>query len=366
MLETIREFGLEQLEQSGEAEAVHRAHAEFYLQLVAEARSRIHGPEGIKLLNQLETEHDNLRLALAWMIEQGDAAGAIRLAYGTWRLWWMHSHLHEGRRWLERALAVPDPEGSATALRPRVLVATGYFARIQGDYSAAAALGEEALMIANETGDHEARSKAFHVLGIVATDQGELEQARTHLQAALALDRQIGDSHDVAFDLADLADVAAAQGNLEEATTLGEEALALWRARGDDWSVSWALTQLASIAHAHGDVARAISLHTQSLAKNAHLGDKELLARVGSELARVANERGLHELAAKLSGAATALREAIGAPLAPVDRTRHEQTVATARDNLATEAFLAAWEAGRAMSSEQLVEAAAVLAAEIA
>jgi predicted ATPase/transcriptional regulator with XRE-family HTH domain len=365
LLETVREFGQELLAASGETESVLRAHAEFFLTLAEAAQPRLHGPEGPVLLNRLEAEHDNLCAALAWAIERGDVEMALRLAYASWRFWWMHSHLDQGHRWMERALALPDPDAVISPLRPRTLASAGYFARIQGAYADATAMGEEALAMARGIDDPYGMAVAFHLLGLVAADQGELTQARAHYQAALALQRELGNSHAVAFQLSNLGDVAVAQGHLEEAMTFGREALAIWRARGDDWGIAWALIQLGKVARAQGDESDAVELTIESLASNAKLGDKEIAARALSELAAVAGERGQFHLAARLYGNVAALRRKIGAPLAPVERVRHERAVTATRDALDRESFIAAWESGLDMPLEQVIAEVRTLAVEV-
>jgi tetratricopeptide (TPR) repeat protein len=355
MLETVREYALERLGMSGEEEVVQRAHAVFCLALVEEAQGRIHGPDGPATLDRLEAEDDNLRAALAWAIAQGETDIALRLANGCWRFWWMHSHLEQGRLWLEQALTLPGPEAAGSAVRPLVLVAAGYFARIQGDFVRAMALGEEALTAARAIGDFYAMGSALFSLGLVALDQGELERARAHHQAALRLHRETGYDHGMALQLTRLGDIAVAQGNPGEAETLGEAALAIWRDRGDAWGIAWALMQLGSVARAQGDDARAIALFRQSLASNARLGDKEIIARVVAELAAIACDRGQFLLAARLYGGVAALRETLGAPLAPAEWARYDRALAATRSELAEGAFHTAWDAGRVLPLERII-----------
>jgi tetratricopeptide (TPR) repeat protein len=349
MLETVREYALERLEASGEAEIVRHAHAAYYLALVERAEASLHGPDAPATLNRLEAEHDNLRAALAWTIEQEDAPIALKLAHASWRFWWMHSHLDHGRLWLERALALPDPGASAAALRPRALVDAGYFARIQGAYTDAFAMGEEALAASRTIGDIDTMASALFLLGLVASDRGELEQAQLYYQEALALDRKQGDRHAVAIYLNQLGEIAIAQDQLDEAATAGEEALAIWRERGDAWGIAWGLIQLGKLARAQGDAAHAVALLRQSLTSNAQLGDQEITTRAVSELALLASDRGRYDLAARLYGMVATLRETIGVPLAPIDRARYEQAVATARAGLDAAEFTAAWDAGRTL-----------------
>ena len=364
MLETIREFALERLEANGEAEAARREHVLLYVRLTEDARARIHGPEGANVLDRLEAEHGNLRAALFWTIAAGETELALRLSYAAWRLWWMRSHLEEGRTWLERALALPDNGPTTAVLRPKTQIAAGYFARVQGDYARAAELGKEALALAEQFRDAHDASGALHLLSMTATDRGELAEAQSLLETGIAIDRSVDYEHGVAFGLSDLGDVALAQGRLADAAALADEAMAIWRARGDAWSVAWALIGCGRIARAQGDQTRALSLVAEALTGSAKLGDKEIAARGSSELAAIAAERGDLRLAARLYGAVAALREAIGAPLAPTERAVQEAAVAGIRAGLASGAFAAAWEEGRALSLDQIVAEVATLDGE--
>jgi non-specific serine/threonine protein kinase len=364
MLETVREFGLDQLAERGETETIAALHAAWYARLVEDARTRIHGPDGAAVLDGLETEHSNLRAALSWTTAAGETELALRLAYAAWRFWWMRSHLEEGRSWLERALALPDSGPASAALRANTQVAAGYFARVQGDYAIATALGTQALTLAQQIGDAGGASGALHLLSLAATDSGQLAEAQTHLESGIAIDRSVDYTHGVAFGLSDLGDVALARGRLADAAGFAEEALAIWRARGDAWSVAWALIGCGRIARAQGDRARAAALLCEALDGCAKLGDKEIAARGISELAAMSAERGQPLLAARLYGSAAALREAIGAPLAPAKRADHEAAVNAIRAGLASDVFAAAWEAGRALSLDEAIAEAAGLASE--
>jgi tetratricopeptide (TPR) repeat protein len=357
----VREYALERLDASGEAGTTHQAHGAFYLALLEAAQDRLHGPDGPATLDRLEVEHDNLRAALSWAIADEQVESALKLAHACWRFWWMHSHLDQGRLWLERALAIPDPREPASALRPRVLVDAGYFARIQGAYGDAAAMGREALAAARTVDDQHTMASALFLLGLTAFDRGELEQARAHHQAALTLEREIAYQHGAALDLTRLGDIALAQGHPAEAERLGDEALAIWRNRGDAWGIAWALLQLGRAARARGDDARAITLVRQSLGSNARLGDKEIIVRAIAELAAIACGRGQFFLAARLFGGLAALRETLGAPLPPAEWTRYERDLATIRSELAEEAFQAAWDAGRTLPPERIIAEAETL-----
>jgi predicted ATPase/transcriptional regulator with XRE-family HTH domain len=130
MLETIREFALEILEKSGEMEAIRKRHTNFFLKLAEASEPALRGPNQQQWLDQLDEEHNNLRAALQWNLDQGDSETAVKLAGALWRYWWVHGYLHEGFNWLEKALH--QAEASPTSWRARALNGAGILARSQG------------------------------------------------------------------------------------------------------------------------------------------------------------------------------------------------------------------------------------------
>jgi non-specific serine/threonine protein kinase len=266
----------------------------------------------------------------------------------------MHSHLEQGRVWLERALALADTEDVVSPNLPKTLVATGYFARVQGDTARARSLGELALALAQQIGDKHGTAVAHHLLGMLATDEGEFGEALAHHQIALTSHQQSGYQHGVAFQISCLADVALAQGDFSAAASYGDEALTIWRERGDAWGSAWALIQLAKARRGQGDRAGALAWLHRCLDSNAALGDKAIAARAIAELADIAGEQGHFDLAARLFGAEAGLRDAIGASLAP-ESTGHEVARSTVRAALDEETFSQCWKAGRALSLAQAV-----------
>jgi len=120
MLETIHEYARERLEVGGNAKEIRRLHAEYFLALAEEGESRLREPGEARWLERLDLEHDNMRAALSWTLESGEAELGLRLAGALWRFWWMRGHYGEGRRWLEEALA---KDGPASAVRAKALEA---------------------------------------------------------------------------------------------------------------------------------------------------------------------------------------------------------------------------------------------------
>ena len=198
----MREYALERLEASGEAEIIWHAHAAFYLALAERAEPELTGPTQVNWLTQLEVEHDNLRAALGWAIEQRPpTAIGIRLAGSLWRFWWMHGHYHEGRDWLEALVA--QGVGSE-AERAKALYGAGSLATEQGDYERAVALLEAALAAARLAQDTAVAALALTDLGSIARQQGTYGRATELHGEALALRREDGDRRGIAVSLANL------------------------------------------------------------------------------------------------------------------------------------------------------------------
>ena len=353
MLETIREYGLEQLAASGEMEEVRRRHAAHYLALAEPAAPELTGPHQAEWLARLETEHDNLRAALSWGREQAEPEIGLRLGGALWRFWEMRGHLSEGRRWLD---AVLGGSGDAPAsARATALSGAGTLAFRQGDYGQATALHEEALALRRELGDKRGIASSLNDLGNVACDQGDYGRARALHEEALALRRELGDMRGIASSLNNLGNVAHDQGDYGRARALHEEALALSRELGDTWGIALSLNNLGHVAREQGDYARATALYAECLTLCRDIGDKYIATFCLEGLAATVCAQGQLRRAARLFGVAAATRHQIGLPLTPIERPRYERLVAAVRTQLDEETFAAAWAAGAALSLEQAI-----------
>ncbi len=193
MLETIREFGAEQLATSGEEGAIRRTHAMHFLALAEEAESGLTGPAQATSLDRLEREHENLRAALAWAIGAQEATGeiALRLIAALWRFWWIRGYLGEGRAWVERALA--RHEAAPVAVRAKALAAAAEVAEAQGDHDQATAWFEAALSLGQAIGDQAGVAQCLNGLGNVARVRVAFDDAAGLHERALARWREVGD-----------------------------------------------------------------------------------------------------------------------------------------------------------------------------
>lgn len=394
MLETIRAYALEQLAAHEEAAALHQAHATYFLALAEEAEPQLAGAAQAAWLGCLAREHDNLRAALRWSLESGAVEPGVRLAGALWRFWWVHGHLSEGRRWLAEVLALAG-QGHDAAVVAKALYGAAELACRQGDYARALALGEQSLQLYRKAQDRRGIAAVLNVMGIVANDQGAYERAAALHEESLAVRQELGDQWGIAGSLNNLGAVAQQQGAYDRAATFYEQSLALRRALGDHWGLAIALNNLGLVARRQGAYDRALALHEEGLAVTqtlgnrwgiaasllhlaetafaqgayAHaadrhreslrigraLGDKHLVAYNMEGLAAAVAAQGQTAHAARLYAAATTLREAIGAPLAPTERSGYEHAVAALRGVLGDDAFAAAWAAGQALSLEEVI-----------
>jgi non-specific serine/threonine protein kinase len=191
MLETIREYGLDQLGASGEAEAMRRAHLAYYLGLAEAAEPELAGPEQAPWLDRLEAEHDNLRAALAWAVDREEDDTALRLSTALLSYWQTRCTPREGVGWVEQALTRAATAGPS--LRARALLGHGPFAIALGDFARAQTAFAETLALRREAGDRPGIAQALTGLGFVESHQGVFPAARALLEEALAIRRELGD-----------------------------------------------------------------------------------------------------------------------------------------------------------------------------
>ena len=356
MLETVREFGLDELAAGGEETATREAHAAHFLAMAADARVRFEGPNRLAARDQVEREHDNLRAALAWVLERGDAETAQRLAGELVRFWLVLGYVNEGRDWLERALALAGPTMPAT--RVEALWGTSDLAVFQNDLARAEALAAEALALAHERGYRLGVGMALHVLGHVAESQGDFETAGARHEEALELFRELSEPVWEGLALRHLGLTASARSDWDRARTFHEEALVIWRRLGHPWGIPAALRDLADLALLQGDLATALGLYQECLAGWRHLREKFHVGRCLWGLAQVALATRQAEQAVRLLAAMEALEEAIGV-VSPLElQAQIARAASTARERLGEAAFGAAWAVGRELAVEEATEEA--------
>ena len=284
MLAMIREYGLEVLVASGEMEITRRAHAEYFLALAEQAELELRGPQQAVWLDRLEREHDNLRAALQWSLEQvgAEEAGqcreiALRLAGTLHMFWWARGHWSEGRNFLERALTAS--EGTTASVRAKALYAAANLTFVQSDYERTEAHAQESLALFRELGDQPGMALSLWALGNVAWVRGDTARARSLLEEAVALARAVDDKEYAAWSLFSLGLLASSQGEYARACARYEEGLALFREVEHKKGIAHILSQLAqALFISQGDQTRVRSLLEECLALSRELGFKEGIA----------------------------------------------------------------------------------------
>ncbi len=311
LLETMRHYARERLAESGEAAAVRSRHLRRAVALAQAAEAGLEGPEQAAVLDRLETEHDDLRVALAWGTSGGDPEPALRLATALGRFWEVRGHLREGRSWLEAALGAGG--GSEwPALRATALNWAAVLAQHQGDYAAAQGLYEHSLALRRRLEDRLGVAAALVGLGNLAALQGHLAQAAAKFSEAATIGRELDQPGALAAALTNLGWVAQAGGDLGRARTLYEEALALRRRLGDALGTALVLANLGDLALAQADLDTATSLHTEGLDLRRRLGDRSGVADSLAALGRVALAGGDRDAARALHRDGLAERRRVG------------------------------------------------------
>ena len=354
MLEPIRQYALEKLGESEEAAEKGRRHAGYYLTLAERFEPKLRGPEQATWLGRLQTERDNLRAAMSWALERGEAHIVARMAWAMLPLWWLRGHYAEGRRLTEEAL--PHAADLPVPARAKLLFAAGTMAQAQAGYGAAGPLIEDSLGLFRRLGDKEGIMRAQSSAGIVALGQGQQERGIALLEEATALALEIGDAWSASLLLGFATAVPLGRGDLARARQLAERGLSLAREAGAREGASVALHALATVARAEGDDDHAGGLLEEGLGLSMEVGDETNVAHFLEGLAAVAASKGALVRAARLWGAAEALLEAIEVaayPHAP-DRSLRRREVAAARARLDDDpAWTRAWTDGREMTAGQ-------------
>jgi non-specific serine/threonine protein kinase len=309
LLETLREYGRERLAALGETELLHRRHVEYYLVLAGAAEPQFVGPEQMLWLERLDGEHENLRQALGWLRDEGEAEAGLRLVGALWRFWEMRGYLDEGLGWLDCALAAGA--GSSRA-RAAALLGAGALATQQGDYRRASALIEEGLALSRERGDQLGQATALCALGKLAELQGDYARATALLDESLAMNRELGHRWGTARCLSYLGTVATRQGDYAQAAALHQESLALFRALGDRRSFALVLNNLANVTRERGEYAQARLLYEECLVVQRELGDEHGIASTLGNLGIAAWRQGEYARAQELTEESLAIARASG------------------------------------------------------
>jgi predicted ATPase/DNA-binding SARP family transcriptional activator len=350
LLETVREYALEHLEERGEADELRRRQAEHFRDLAERSAAELSaGRPSAEVYASLDAELDNVRSALAWA-EDADPELMLQLA-GVLKLFWrVRGHLDEGQRWLESALAhAAEP----TPGRARALEAAGALAQRRGEYGTAKALWSEGLEIWRELGADQGVARALGDLASVLDLEGDAEQAIPLYMESAALLRRLGFEYELGTVLSNLGVCQMTLGRLDEAERLYAEAVELCRKSGRDEQLVISLFNLGRVSMLQGRPEAARERFEEALEAARALGYPEMIAYCLKGFAEVLTAGGDGERAARLLGASDRLFSDLGAHVEASEWATYERTVAELKGMLGDDAYAAAHADGRALSPEQ-------------
>lgn len=341
MLETIREYGLEQLEDSGEAPKARDRHAVHFARL-ADRRwpELVRGDDPTWSLVAVHEEVRNLHSAIEWSLERGQVAEALAIGSGMYPFWASFGYLEQGRRWLEHALKLPAPPDSR---RAHALAGLGDLVLQQGDVDAAKQASSESLAIFRQLDDPFGVAVNLTQLADIALEQGERERARLLAEESAAIRRQRLGSLHLGRALASLAEISVAEADYDRARELLEEAIEYWGAEAPESNHHMVCHEaLGEVLRLQGDYSGAVEAFAKSIRIGQQRGEQS--PDVFEGVAALWATLGQDESAARLAGAAERLRDQLGGPV----RIRPDRPLPEAREP--------AWSEGRAMSAEAAAE----------
>jgi predicted ATPase len=312
MLETVREYGLECLEERGERDEVEQAYAAYFLGLAEEAQPELTGPEQKVWLDRLEREHDNLRAALAWTLQR-DVVLGLQLAGAIWRFWFTRGYSIEGRQQIEALLHAAEGATVPTNIRADAIFAAGAMAFGQTDHESARRFWRQNLALRRELGDRPGIAAALNTVGMVEVALGDPDGALSLYEESAALCRELGDTFGLANTLNNRGNILWGRAEYGRAVPLYEETIKLLRSIGNRRALALTLRNLALIVAEQGDYDRATQLVEESLTICRELEDRENMSSALGSLAGFARDQGDNQTARDLFEESLRLTREIGA-----------------------------------------------------
>ena len=351
MLQTIREFALEAFRATDDFEQVTRRHAQFVLDFVDEYGPRLTAEA--EAIRAMELEHDNMRAALRWTIDNSEAEQGLREGAGLWRFWMLRSHLAEGRKWLTELLALPGA-AALTTHRAHAVMALGSVTYWQNDFEATRTNYLEALEIFSELNDRRGMMEAFYNAGFIYLIQNDSAGARSFYEKSRELAAELGDEQGLATAAWGLAMCAVRDRDFDEARVRGTETLERFTKLGNTFGASLGQFVFFQIARFSGDRIEAYRFLVQFHDDADVLGNISTTQSVLELLSALELESGHHEDAVRLMGASEMLREAYGGGSPPA-LIEVEDPRPIAREVLGEARTQELWEEGQCMSPEEAI-----------
>jgi predicted ATPase/transcriptional regulator with XRE-family HTH domain len=405
LLEALRQYATEKLQESGEVADLRERHAQHFLAIAEQADRELRGSGQIPWVRRLDREHDNLRAALTHWEERGDLESGARLAGSLWRYWWFYGHQREGHTRLERVLTPlgrPSPTDQTTSTT-RIQTSTWAFALhaagvldlMENDMGRAREHLGDAIILWRELGNKGATAESLHWLFATSFFPGDYADARRLIEESLALSRELGDEWNLAEALPWLGWLNLTEGNLRAARDAFTQGAALARKVGDQAHLGWALAFFGFVALAEGNARESRDIFTEGRDVLHEVGNRhifahalaglglldvdaarfsaahvqltealEILAEIGDQAGiplilefhvSLATAQSQWNRALRIGGAASALRRLYGYPVTLGAQARLDQALARAREALGEQGSTAAWNEGRSMTLDQVV-----------
>jgi tetratricopeptide (TPR) repeat protein len=358
MLATIREYGREKLADEGDMADLRRRHAEAFVALAETAEPELTGPRAARWLDHLELDHDNVRAALEWSLEHGEAVIAFRLLAAIWRFWQVRGHIHEARRWADRVLTMPGVDGLPAETRASGFGGAGSIGYWQGDYAMSHVNYVRALEAARESGHRRAIARAlydlaFSPLPAVPADADEiLRHSRPWLDQSLAIYEELGDTKGIADVNWALSIHAASKRQFEAAETYAAKGMELSRQVNDPFGVAWGAHMLGGLLVYRGQVEEAEPVFREGLELFQQSRDLGGILLLLADYSAIAEGRGDWQRQWRLSGAVTKIARETGIGVLDIG---FESMGWHLPEKPGTGPEAAEWEAGERLSIEDAV-----------
>ncbi len=343
MLQTIRDFATERLEESGEAHLVRDRHLKAFIALAQEAHPHLFGPQRKEWLDRLQEDHDNFRAALEWAVSAGNAQEAMRLGGSFWRFWQMRGHIHEGRARLGQILSLP-----ASDEFPTERLGLAYW---QADMEGAQRFYDESLALTRQVGDSRAIANAIYNDAFpMLVNRTDLPKAKTLLEEALPLFRELGDDGGIARTLWGLGNAAYFAKDFVAANPLLEEAQTLFRRLDDRFMLAWASHTLGLVAVGTDDFAMGKRSFTEALQLFIEAKDVSGITLQLDNLSVIVRHEGDPVRATRLAAAAVAQGALTGTGLGALLSQREGRS---GREGLTDTDAATAWAEGQALTLDE-------------
>jgi predicted ATPase/class 3 adenylate cyclase len=369
MLATIREYATDRLAERPSVEELRRRHAETYLALVEACAPGLFGSRGRYLLDRLEQDHDNIRLALDWSLERGETAFALRFVASAWRFWQMRGHLDEAWDRMRQVVAMPGVEEQPAALRARAFGAAGSVAYWRGHLGPTHDYYRQGLDLARESDEPSVIAEALINIGFASRPDSSFGPrvttlGRPYFVEAARLYRELGDRSGLGAATWALAQSYVDGGDMVTGAQLAAEALALSRETDNQFGIGWSLFLLGYVAYQAGRLDEAVPAIVEAMHVFARSGDVSGMVACLMGVAIGVRAVGAMDAHWRLGGAVDALAAKAGSALdnTVLEEYGFEPLVRPADDPEGQ----AAWDAGAALTVEEAVAFATEVADSLA